>query len=125
MAGPAPEQIVAMLRERRSGTHPKRIAHQLGISKATLYRWLARYGQAAEDEVARLRRLNIELRALKRALARMERSIALMLDASALARDLENAAPPSPRPLKGRRPAGGSSGRSSGPGPARRRPGTR
>ena len=86
MDSPDPDRILAMLRRRAEGVPPKTIAHQLGISRATVYRWLSRYEGLEESQIRRLQRLSMEERALRRAISRFERSVDLLREARALGR---------------------------------------
>ena len=72
------KQIIAALREHEAGAKMAELAREHGISEATLYNWMVKYGGLDVSEATRLRVLEYENRNLKKLLAE------LMLDDTAL-----------------------------------------
>jgi putative transposase len=63
------EQIIAILRESEAGTDPGELCRRHGITRASLYRWKAKYGGMQVSEARRLRALEEENRRLKHLVA--------------------------------------------------------
>lgn len=59
------EQIATALRQVDAGAPIPEVTRKLGISEATYYVWLKRYGQMAVAEIRRLWQLEDESRKLK------------------------------------------------------------
>ena len=59
-------QIVKALKEDEGGRNADDIARELGISKATLYNWNAKYGGMESSDVKRLKELEEENSRLKK-----------------------------------------------------------
>jgi len=59
-------QIVKALKEHEGGRNADDIARELGISKATLYNWKAKYGGMESSDVKRLKELEEENSRLKK-----------------------------------------------------------
>jgi len=72
------EQIIGVLREHEAGVKTADLCRKHGISDATFYNWMSKYGGLTVSDVARLRALEDENRRLKKLLAES------MLDVSAL-----------------------------------------
>jgi putative transposase len=63
------EQIIGVLREAEDGSNTASPARRHGVSEATLYNWMAKYGRLEVSEAKRLRALEDENGRLKRLLA--------------------------------------------------------
>jgi putative transposase len=63
------EQIVAILKHSEAGLKTAEICRQNGISEATFYKWKAKYGGMAINDVQKLKRLEEENAKLKRVVA--------------------------------------------------------
>ena len=59
-------QIVKALKEHEGGRNADDISRELGISKATLYNWKAKYGGMESSDVKRLKELEEENSRLKK-----------------------------------------------------------
>jgi len=59
-------QIVKALKDHEGGRNADDIARELGISKATLYNWKAKYGGMESSDVKRLKELEEENSRLKK-----------------------------------------------------------
>jgi putative transposase len=58
-------QIVKILEEAESGISVEELSRQHGFSKATFYKWKAKYGGMSVNEVKRMKELEEENRRLK------------------------------------------------------------
>ena len=65
------EQIVRILGEVRGGKAVAAVCREYGVSEGTIYRWRAKYGELAVDEVRRLKELQAENQRLKQLVADM------------------------------------------------------
>jgi putative transposase len=63
------EQIIAILKESEAGVEPGELCRRHGITRASLYRWKAKYGGMEVSEARRLRALEEENRQLKHIVA--------------------------------------------------------
>jgi putative transposase len=63
------EQIIGILKESEAGAEPGELCRRHGITKASLYRWKAKYGGMEVSEAKRLRALEEENRQLKHIVA--------------------------------------------------------
>jgi putative transposase len=63
------EQIIAILREQEAGAPTADLCRRHGISSATFYAWMAKYGGMEVSEARRLKALEDENMKLKRLLA--------------------------------------------------------
>ena len=63
------EQIIGVLREQEAGLSTAEVCRKHGISRATFYRWKAKYGGMEVSEARRLKLLEDENAKLKRLLA--------------------------------------------------------
>ena len=63
------EQIIAILRESEAGADSGELCRRHGITRASLYRWKAKYGGMQVSEARRLRALEEENRRLKHLVA--------------------------------------------------------
>ena len=59
-------QIVAILQEGEAGLPVAQILRKYGISQATYYNWMSKYGGASVAELKRLKELEVENAKLKR-----------------------------------------------------------
>ena len=59
------EQIIGILKESDAGVPPEELCRRHGITRASLYRWKAKYGGMEVSEARRLRTLEEENRQLK------------------------------------------------------------
>ncbi len=59
------EQIIAILKEQKSGMPTAEVCRRHGISPATFYKWNAKYGGLEVSEAKRLRSLKDENAKLK------------------------------------------------------------
>ena len=55
------EQIIAVLREHGAGGKTAELARKHGISEATLYNWMAKYGGLEVSDAKRLRTLETQI----------------------------------------------------------------
>ena len=62
-------QIIAILKELRSGAKAADLCRRHGLSEATLYNWRAKYGGLEMSELRRLKSLEDENRRLKKIVA--------------------------------------------------------
>ncbi len=76
------EQIVNLLRE-ADRTTVSAVAKANGVSDQTLYNWKQRYGGMNQDEVRRLRQLEVENSRLKKLLAERDLEIEVMKEINA------------------------------------------
>ena len=60
-----PEQMLQAIRQAESGTPVPEISRKLGITEATLYRWMKQYAGLDVGELRELRQLRDENRRLK------------------------------------------------------------
>jgi putative transposase len=63
------EQIIAVLREAKSGASVKDLCRRVGISTVTLYKWKAKFENMEISEMRRLRLLEEENGRLKKIVA--------------------------------------------------------
>ena len=63
------EQIIGILREQEAGTSTTDVSRKYGLSRATLYKWKAKYGGLDVSDAKRLKALADENAKLKRLLA--------------------------------------------------------
>jgi len=70
--------VIGALREHEAGAKTADLARKHGVSEATLYNWMAKYGGMDVPEAKRLKQLEDENTKLKKLLAEQ------MLDAAAL-----------------------------------------
>jgi putative transposase len=64
-------QIVAILREAEAGVPVAEVIRKHGVSRATYFRWQAKYANATVSELSRLRELEQENGRLKRMYAEL------------------------------------------------------
>jgi len=69
------EQIIGILKESEAGVPPEELCRRHGITRASLYRWKAKYGGMEVSEARRLRTLEEENRQLKHIVA--EQAVAI------------------------------------------------
>lgn len=62
------EQRICIVREMESGADVTGLSRRLGVGRATLYRWLARYGGMKPEEQQRVAVLELENRQLRQML---------------------------------------------------------
>lgn len=62
-------QIIAALKQVEAGRKVEDVAHEVGVSKHTLYAWKAKYGGLDGNEAQRLKSLEDENSRLKRLVA--------------------------------------------------------
>ena len=67
----AGEQIVAVLKEAEAGVAVEDLSRQHGFSKASFYKWKAKYGGMSISEVKRMKELEEENRRLKQMYANL------------------------------------------------------
>lgn len=65
------EEKMLYVKAMSSGTNPTELARQLGLGRATLYRWRDRFGDRDIEEVERYQRAVAENRALKQMVAEL------------------------------------------------------
>ena len=63
------EQIIAVLKESEAGMETGELCRRHGITRASFYRWKAKYGGMEVSEAKRLRQLEEENRQLKHIVA--------------------------------------------------------
>ena len=63
------EQIIAVLNEAEAGANTVELCRRHGMSKATFYKWKAKYAELTLTELKRLRSLEEENRRLKQIVA--------------------------------------------------------
>ena len=73
-------QIVAILQEGEAGLPVAQILRKYGISQATYYNWMSKYGGASVAELKRLKELEVENAKLKRMYAELALEVAAMKD---------------------------------------------
>jgi len=73
-------QIVKALKEHEGGRNAEDISRELGISKATLYNWKAKYGGMESSDVKRLKELEEENSRLKKMYADLAMDNRLLKD---------------------------------------------
>lgn len=62
------EQRICVVREMEAGADVTLLSRRLGVARATLYRWLARYGGMKPEEQQRVAVLELENRQLRQML---------------------------------------------------------
>ena len=72
------EQIIGILREQEAGAKTADVCRKHGISKATFYKWKAKYGGLDVSEARRLKALEDENRRLKKLLAEAQLDKAML-----------------------------------------------
>jgi putative transposase len=77
------EQIIGVLREQEAGASAGDLSRKHGISRATLYKWRARYGGLEVSQARRLRILEDENVKLKKLLADAMLDNAMLKDIAA------------------------------------------
>jgi putative transposase len=77
------EQIIGILREQEAGGSRSDISRKYGISRATLYKWKAKYGGLEVSQARRLRVLEDENVKLKKLLADAMLDNAMLKDIAA------------------------------------------
>lgn len=77
------EQVIGILREAEGETPIKTVCARHNISDATFYKWRARYGGVAVNEVRRLRSLEEENSRLKRLVADQAVQIQILKEVNA------------------------------------------
>jgi putative transposase len=65
------EQIIAVLKESEAGAETGELCRRHGITKASFYRWKAKYGGLELSEARRLKQLEDENRQLKHVVAEL------------------------------------------------------
>jgi putative transposase len=106
------ERIVAILREHEAGSKTGDVCRKYGVSSATFYKWMAKYGGPDVSEVRRLTVLTDENTKLRNLLAEAMLDNAMLKDLNAKNGDArcEAAGCGSPLlPVRGRSAAGGRS----------------
>jgi putative transposase len=76
------EQIIGILKEQESGAVTADVCRRHGISKATFYKWKAKFGGLEVTEAKRLRTLEEENAKLQKLLAEAMLDIAVLKDIS-------------------------------------------
>jgi putative transposase len=76
------EQIIGILKEQEAGAVTADVCRRHGISKATFYKWKAKFGGLEVTEAKRLRTLEEENAKLKKLLAEAMLDIAVLKDIS-------------------------------------------
>ncbi len=76
------EQIIGILKEQKAGTVTADVCRRHGISKATFYKWKAKFGGLEVTEAKRLRTLEEENAKLQKLLAEAMLDIAVLKDIS-------------------------------------------
>jgi len=77
------EQIIGILREQEAGASATEVSRKYGISRATLYKWRAKYGGLEVSQARRLRILEDENVKLKKLLADAMLDNAMLKDIAA------------------------------------------
>jgi len=73
-------QIVSILKEAEAGVSLEELTRQHGISKATYYKWKAKYSGMSVSELKRLKELEEENRRLKQMYANLSLEHAALKD---------------------------------------------
>jgi putative transposase len=76
------EQIIVILKEQEAGAVTADVCRRHGISKATFYKWKAKFGGLEVTEAKRLRTLEEENAKLQKLLAEAMLDIAVLKDIS-------------------------------------------
>jgi putative transposase len=74
------EQIIAVLKEAKSGLKVADLVRKHGIAKGTYYRWKAKYGGMDVSDAKRLKQMDEENRRLKRIVADQALDIQMLKD---------------------------------------------
>ena len=74
------EQIIGILREQEAGAKPTEMSRKYGLSRATLYKWRAKYGGLEVSQARRLKVLEDENVKLKKLLAEAMLDNAMLKD---------------------------------------------
>jgi putative transposase len=74
------EQIIAVLKQSRSGQPTKEVCRQAGITPQTFYRWKAKYDGMEVSDARKLRSLEQENSKLKRMVADLSLDIQVLKD---------------------------------------------
>jgi putative transposase len=74
------EQIIGILREQEAGASTTDVSRKYGLSRATLYKWKAKYGGLDVSQARRLRTLEDENVKLKKLLAETMLDNAMLKD---------------------------------------------
>jgi putative transposase len=77
------EQIIGILREQEAGASATDVSRKYGVSRATLYKWRAKYGGLEVSQARRLRVLEDENVKLKKLLADTMLDNAMLKDIAA------------------------------------------
>lgn len=77
------EQIIGVLREHEAGVKTADVCRKHGVSRATFYKWKAKYGGMEVSEARRLKALEDENARLKRLLADAMLDNAMLKDLNA------------------------------------------
>jgi len=77
------EQIIGMLREQEAGAKTADVCRKYGISRATFYKWKAKYGGLEVSDAKRLKALEDENAKLKKLLAEAELDKAMLKEIAA------------------------------------------
>ena len=77
------EQIIGMLREQEAGAKTADVCRKYGISRATFYKWKAKYGGLEVSDAKRLKALEHENAKLKKLLAEAELDKAMLKEIAA------------------------------------------
>ena len=77
------EQIIGILREQEAGASAADLSRKNGLSRATLYKWRAKYGGLEVSQARRLRVLEDENVKLKKLLAEAMLDNAMLKDIAA------------------------------------------
>ncbi|MBQ39353.1 MAG: hypothetical protein CME04_23465 [Gemmatimonadaceae bacterium] len=74
------EQIIAVLKEAKSGLKVADLVRKHGIAEGTYYRWKAKYGGMDVSDAKRLKQMDEENRRLKRIVADQALDIQMLKD---------------------------------------------
>ena len=74
------EQIAFALKQAETGTRIDEICRKMGISDATFYKWLQKYGGLGPSELRKLKQLEEENSILKRIVADLSLDKAMLQD---------------------------------------------
>ena len=74
------QQITFALQQADTGTSVEEVCRKMGISQATFYQWLKKYGGLGITELRRLRQLEEENRQLKQLVADLSLDKAMLQD---------------------------------------------
>lgn len=72
------EQRICVVREMESGAEVVGLSRKLGVSRATLYRWLARYGGMKPEEQQRVAVLELENRQLRQMVGELSLDVKML-----------------------------------------------